>query len=88
MNPTEAIEITREAILVLLKISAPTMLIGLAIGLIISLIQALTQIQEATLAFVPKIVIVFLVMILVAPFMYSTLQNFTLQIFDRIVAVS
>lgn len=87
MNPTEAIEITRESILVLIKISAPVMLIGLVVGLVISLFQALTQIQEATISFIPKIVVVFVAMIVFAPFMYSALQAFTLQIFDRIVAV-
>lgn len=87
MNTSEAIEVTREAIFVLLKISAPAMLIGLAVGVIISLFQALTQIQEATIAFVPKIVVVFLVLIVFAPFMYGALQTFTLQLFDRIVSV-
>jgi flagellar biosynthetic protein FliQ len=87
VNPAEAIEITRESIYILIKISAPVMLIGLVVGLIISLFQALTQIQEATISFVPKIVVVFLAMILFAPFMYSSLQAFTLQIFDRIVTV-
>lgn len=87
MNPAEAIEITRESIFILIKISAPIMIIGLVVGLIISLFQALTQIQEATIAFVPKIVVVFAAMIVFAPFMYNALQAFTLQIFDRIVAV-
>jgi flagellar biosynthetic protein FliQ len=87
VNPTDAIEVTREAIFVLLKISAPAMLIGLAVGLVISLFQALTQIQEATIAFVPKIVVVFLAIIAFAPFMYGALQAFTVQLFDRIVAI-
>ena len=59
MTAAEAIEISREAIIVLLKIGVPVMLIALIVGLAVSLLQALTQIQEMTLAFVPKIIVIF-----------------------------
>ena len=85
MEPADVIEIARESIVVTLKIGAPTMLAALAIGLVISLFQALTQIQETTLAFVPKVVIVFATFVLFLPFMLATLVTFTQELFGRIV---
>ncbi len=60
------------------------MLVALVIGVIISLFQALTQIQEMTLSFVPKIVCIFLVLILAMPFMLDTLRDFTIELFKKI----
>lgn len=85
MESADVIEIARESIIVTLKISAPTMLAALVIGLVISLFQALTQIQEATLAFVPKVVVVFAAFVLFLPFMLATLVTFTQELFGRIV---
>ena len=76
MNETDIIEITRQAIWVLLIVSAPLMLVGMAVGLAISLVQALTQIQEATISFVPKILIMFLALIFLLPFMTGQLITF------------
>ena len=59
MNEQEVIEITRQALFLALQLGAPIMLIGLVVGVIIALIQALTQIQEMTLTFVPKIIAIF-----------------------------
>ena len=73
MNQTEAIEIGREAIMVVLTMSVPIMAVALFVGLIIALFQALTQLQEMTLVFVPKIVVVFGALIFFLPFMLSTL---------------
>jgi flagellar biosynthetic protein FliQ len=81
------IEVGREAIIVLLKIGMPVMLIALIVGLSISLVQALTQIQEMTLAFVPKILVIFVALLVFLPFMMTTLTNFTEQLFDRIVSL-
>jgi flagellar biosynthetic protein FliQ len=78
-------EITREAIFVLITISAPILLLSLVIGFIISLLQALTQIQETTLTFVPKIMAVYLSMIIFAPYMLSKLKVFTDHIIQQIV---
>jgi flagellar biosynthetic protein FliQ len=86
MGPAEAIDIARDAIVVALKLGAPIMLIGLAIGLAVSLFQALTQIQEMTLTFVPKIVVIMISLILLLPFMLSTLTTFTERLVDRIIA--
>ena len=67
---------------------APVLLVALVVGLAISLVQALTQIQEMTLAFVPKIVVIFLALMLFLPFMLTTLTTFTQHLFDKIVALS
>jgi flagellar biosynthetic protein FliQ len=87
MNTPEVLDIARDAIFVMLKIGAPVMLIALVIGLVISLIQALTQIQEMTLSFVPKILVMFVSLLLLLPFMISTLSTFTERLADRIVAL-
>ena len=86
MTEAELIEIAREGMLVMLKISAPPLLAGLAVGLIVSLFQAVTQIQEQTLTFVPKVLIVFLTLLLFLPFMMHTLMDFTHGVMDRMVA--
>lgn len=78
-------EITREAIFVLITVSAPILLLSLLVGFIISLLQALTQIQETTLTFVPKILVVYLSMIIFAPYMLSKLKVFTDHIIQQIV---
>ncbi|MGV2432720.1 MAG UNVERIFIED_CONTAM: flagellar biosynthesis protein FliQ [Rickettsiaceae bacterium] len=78
-------EITREAVFVLITVSAPVLILSLVVGLAISLIQALTQIQETTLTFVPKILTIYLSMIILAPYMLSKLQIFTDHIIQQIV---
>lgn len=88
MGPGEVIDIGREAVWVLLKISAPVMLIALGTGLSISLFQALTQIQEMTLAFVPKIIVIFISLTLLMPFMLATLMTFMESISQRIAGLS
>ena len=87
MNTTAVIEIGRDAMWVVLKISGPIMMAGLAIGLVIALFQALTTIQEMTLTFVPKIIIIFVSLIIFMPFMISTLLDFSRILFDRMVAL-
>ncbi len=87
MTAVEVIEISRQAIFVLLKIAVPVMLIALTVGLAVSLLQALTQIQEMTLAFVPKIIVIFASVMLFLPFMMSTLTGFTRQVMDRVVGL-
>lgn len=86
MTEAELIEIAREGMLVMLKISAPPLLAGLAVGLIVSLFQAVAQIQEQTLTFVPKVLIVFLTLLLFLPFMMHSLMDFTRGVMDRMVA--
>lgn len=85
MNEAEAIQICREAIIVMLKLSGPLLLTGLVVGIAISLVQTITQIQEMTLTFIPKMVMVFAVTIWLLPFMMQTLGGFTQSLMDRIV---
>jgi flagellar biosynthetic protein FliQ len=87
MNTTEILEVSRETIFVLLQIGAPVMVVTLIVGLAVSLIQALTQIQEQTLVFVPKIIVAMLSLILLLPFMVSTLTGFTERLADRIINI-
>ena len=87
MTETDAIEVCREAIMAMIFISGPIMVVMLVVGVIISLLQALTQIQEQTLTFVPKMLLGFATAIFLAPFMLSHLTTFTHHIADRIVAV-
>ncbi len=87
MTAVEAIDISRQAIIVLLKMGVPVMLIALTVGLSVSLLQALTQIQEMTLAFVPKIIVIFASLLMFLPFMMSTLTGFTRQVMDKVVSL-
>ncbi|MBI3709262.1 MAG: flagellar type III secretion system protein FliQ [Proteobacteria bacterium] len=87
MTALDIIDISRDGILVMLKIAAPTMIAGLIVGLIISLIQALTQIQEMTLVFIPKIIIVCAVFLLSLPFMIATIVTFAQQLAGRIAGI-
>ncbi|TAL29538.1 MAG: flagellar biosynthetic protein FliQ [Alphaproteobacteria bacterium] len=87
MDELEIIEFARQAIILTIKISAPVMMIGLAVGVIIALIQALTQIQEMTLAFVPKIMAIFLAIFLMFPMFTQALIAFTQQIADKIISM-
>jgi len=87
MNAVDFIEISRDALIVMLKIGAPVMLVALLTGLSISLVQALTQIQEMTLAFVPKILVIFLSLLIFLPFMMTSLTTFSERLFDRIIAL-
>ena len=87
MSAEATLDIAREAILVLIKIGAPVMLTALAVGLVIALLQALTQLQEMTLAFVPKILAIFLAVIVVLPFMLATLKGFTEGLYGRIAGL-
>ena len=86
MQPTEAIDFARTAILVLLEITAPAMLTALVVGLVIGLLQALTQIQEQTLVFIPKIVAVFLVLLVALPFAGAAMSGLMTDIAQRIAA--
>lgn len=88
MNEAEVLEISRDAIFTLLKIVSPILLVALFIGLIIGIFQALTQIQEMTLAFVPKILGVFIAIILLFPFMLSQMRTLSETLFDKIISGS
>ena len=87
MEAADVIDVAREAIFVMLQIAAPIMMLALTVGLLISLFQALTQIQEMTLAFVPKILVIFVTLLLMIPFMMATMVKFGQSLMDRIVAL-
>lgn len=84
MDSVEVINIVRDGIWVLIIVSAPLMLTALVVGLAVSLVQALTQVQEMTLTFVPKILAMLVMLILVMPFMMQSLQDYTEELFTRI----
>lgn len=85
MTGTEALDVARDAILTIVLVASPLMLVGLFVGVAISLLQALTQIQEMTLVFVPKILAIFLSMLVALPFMSDALQGHMTRLAARIV---
>lgn len=87
MEAAEIIDICREAIYVLIVVSAPLMVVALLVGLVIALFQALTQIQEATLTFVPKILAMLVTLSLLLPFMFETLVTFNDKLHEKIVHI-
>jgi flagellar biosynthetic protein FliQ len=86
MTAGAILDVARDGIVVFLKAGAPLMLVALAVGLAISLVQALTQIQEQTLVFVPKIIAVFASMLLFLPFMGDALAAYMGRIATRIAS--
>jgi flagellar biosynthetic protein FliQ len=86
MTGAEVIDVARDGIFTLLLVSAPLLIVALVAGVAISLLQALTQIQEMTLAFVPKILAVFITFLLALPFMGDALQGYMTRIAERIVS--
>ena len=87
MEQGEIIDITQQAIWLIISLSAPVMLVGLVVGVIIALVQALTQIQEMTLSFVPKMLAIFFSIFIFFPSMAAALIAFTELIADRIVSL-
>jgi flagellar biosynthetic protein FliQ len=86
MDVNDVLTVSHDAMWVTLKLAGPMMVVGLVIGLAVSLFQALTQIQEMTLAFVPKIAATFAVFLVTLPFMVATLIGFTRELAGRIVS--
>lgn len=85
MTPIDVIDIGRDALYTLIKVSAPIMLVALIVGLMIALFQALTQIQEMTLTFVPKILAIFITLMMVLPYMYEQMSDLNERLVERIV---
>jgi len=86
MTGPEVLDVARDAILTLVLVCAPIMIVGLVVGVVISLFQALTQIQEMTLVFVPKIIAVFITMLIALPFMSDVLHAHVTRLAARIAA--
>ena len=84
MNQGVVIDVAQEAIKVVLMISAPILGLGLLVGLIVSIVQATTQIQEPTLSFIPKILAISLTLLIFGPWMMNIMYEFTVQLFENI----
>lgn len=87
MNQNELIDIAREAIMLVIQIGLPVMVVGLVVGVAIALVQALTQIQEITLVFVPKILAIFLAIFFFLPGFATIMIAFMDKIADRIIGI-
>lgn len=87
MNGADVIDVAQDAIWVIIKVAGPVMFVALIVGLVISLFQALTQIQEMTLTFVPKIIAIFVSLLVFFPFMGDTLEAFMQRIAERIIGL-
>ena len=85
MGGAEALDLARESMWVLVVMTGPIMLVGLVVGVAVGLLQALTQIQEATLVFVPKILSIFVSIILLLPFMAATMSGLMTTIVQMII---
>jgi flagellar biosynthetic protein FliQ len=87
MNETEIVDVARDTLVTVLVVGGPVLLAALAIGLLVALFQALTQMQEMTLVFVPKIIVVIVTIILLAPFMINTMQKFMQALADKMIGL-
>jgi flagellar biosynthetic protein FliQ len=87
MEPNVVIDIGRQALIITLVISGPILIAGLLIGLIIGLLQAVTQIHEMTLTFIPKILVMVGVFLLLLPWMLIEMMDYTIGLFDMIPTI-
>lgn len=86
MDGPQILDIARESLWVLLLLSAPIMMVALVVGLVIGLLQALTQIQEMTIVFVPKIISIFIALVLLLPFMGRTMDDYMHMIAQHMIS--
>jgi flagellar biosynthetic protein FliQ len=84
MTPEDVVELARRTVWVMLEVGAPALLAALVVGVLISLLQALTQIQESTLSFLPKLAAIVTAQLLTLPFALNVLGDFTRHLFGRI----
>ena len=84
MTPDMVIKLAEQSIFTIILISAPMLLIALAVGLLVSVFQAMTQIQEQTLAFIPKILAVFISLVVFGPWMLTMLLDYTRNLFQQL----
>ncbi len=85
MTGAQVLDLAQDGIWTLIIVSAPMMLVGLVVGVVIALFQALTQIQEMTLVFVPKIIAIFITMLLTMPFMGAMMHGHMERVIDLII---
>ncbi|MGI6586812.1 MAG: flagellar biosynthesis protein FliQ [Lutisporaceae bacterium] len=84
MDQRIVIDIAQDAIMTVLLVAAPILGLGLLVGLIVSIVQATTQIQEPTLSFIPKIIAVSLTLLVFGPWMMNIMYEFTVRLFENI----
>lgn len=84
MSPDQAVELCREAVILTLLVGAPVMLVSVVIGLVISLFQAVTQLQEQTLSFVPKILAMMLTVLYILPWLIGRMVDYTQDLYHNI----
>jgi flagellar biosynthetic protein FliQ len=87
MSGPDVAGLIHDCMIVIMQLTFPVLGAALVVGLLVSFVQAITQVNEATLAFLPKVVAIGLTLVLLGPFMATTLSGFSHRIFDRIVAV-
>jgi flagellar biosynthetic protein FliQ len=87
MSPEAALAIARESLWIAIAVGAPALLAALVVGVLISLVQALTQIQENTLSFLPKLLAILGIQLLTLPFAFTALGDFTRALFARIAGM-
>ena len=87
MTPELVINIVQNALFMLIVISAPILGISLVVGLLVSILQAATQINEMTLTFIPKLLPMFVVLLVAGPWMLNTLMDYTIRLFNSIPGV-
>jgi flagellar biosynthesis protein FliQ len=86
MTAADVLDVARDGILTLLIVAAPMMLVALVVGVAVSLLQAVTQVQEMTLVFIPKILAIFLALLIALPFMGDVMQAYMTRIAERIIS--
>ena len=84
MDSSEAVDLARQAVILLLMVSAPILIVGMCVGLAVSILQAVTQVQEQTLSFVPKIVAMLATAVIVAPWASAKMLEFAGQMFGTL----
>jgi flagellar biosynthetic protein FliQ len=87
MNDGDIAMVLRDCILVMLKLAGPPLMVALVVGLLIALVQAVTQVNEATLAFVPKVLALCAALVMLGPFMFAVLSAYMQTLMDRIITV-
>lgn len=84
MNVDQAVELSRAAVMMILAVGAPVMIVAIAVGLVISIMQAVTQIQDQTLSFVPKIVAMLLTLLYLLPWTIQQMVEYSTELFNNI----
>lgn len=84
MNIEQSVDILRDLVTVSLTVASPILLVAVSVGVVVSLLQAVTSIQEASLSFIPKVVALGITMVVVAPWILKTLMDFTMIFLNRL----